>query len=142
MRILNYALCSLLVGCGSNTDEMVPTATIYPTPTSYEELLPKLGNDVGWKMKSVDYLQTYEQLGSKGFDKANEFMPWAHVAAALSQDCDRVDSIDISETSSADRLVWFADCLNGSRILVNEQEAQNARNNWPLALDKAKGVAK
>lgn len=142
MRILKYTLCSLLVGCGSNADEMAQTATIYPKPASYKELLPKLGSDVGWQMKSVDYPQTYEQLGSDGFDKANEFMPWAHVAAALSQDCDKVDSIDISETSRADRLIWFADCMNGGRILVNQQDALSAMNNWPLALDKAKGEAK
>lgn len=136
MRIFTYTLCALLAACGSDANEIEQSGALSPIPKTYEELNAKLGDSLNWKMKAEAYPDTFRQLGRAAFNRANNKMPWAHIAAATSNKCSQVADIDLSETSTPNKLIWLADCMNGMRVWIDEEQADFAKEAWPEALAK------
>ncbi len=73
-----------------------------------------------------EYRQTYARVGAASFAQLNRLEPGAAYAAAESRSCDRVVSAMVSDTSRQGRAMWFVDCQNGDRFMVEQAQAAEA----------------
>lgn len=86
------------------------------------------------------YPRTYAAWGDEGVRRINELMQPAAEIVASSPGCDRLESLVLSEQRSAppDNIVFFADCANGVRFFITEEEvlagrqsiSQNDKSKW------------
>jgi len=107
-----------MIGCGrgaATTPERLPTLAEYQA---------KIDPMALYDAKPGDYPKLYKKLGKAAFDRAMSLNDWAALKVVLSDSCDRLTTIDVSDSSSRDEIQWFADCQNGQRFYVNEAEAK------------------
>lgn len=74
----------------------------------------------------TEYRDTYRRVGASTFAKLNELEPGAAYAAAESQTCNRVNAVTVSDTSRPGAAVWFVDCANERRFMVDQRQAAAA----------------
>lgn len=75
----------------------------------------------------ADNSKTYALVGASTFPRLNELEKGAIYAVAESSKCDTVVSGAVSlDKSSKDAPVWFVDCSNGNRFLIDEKAAAAA----------------
>ena len=78
--------------------------------------------DAVMMMKPDAWQDTYDRLGQSAFDRANRLAPRAAIEAAKRGGCDKVTYLGLSMAATTARLAWFADCENGGRIQISEDE--------------------
>ncbi len=71
-----------------------------------------------------DHSETYKLVGSDVFARLNELEPAAIYAAASSPECDATTTGGISDISKPGKPVWFVDCENGNRFMINMIQAE------------------
>lgn len=74
----------------------------------------------------AEYGDTYRRVGAATFAKLNELEPGAAYAAAESNSCNRVNAAAVSDTSKPGAAVWFVDCANERRFMVDQGQAAAA----------------
>lgn len=73
------------------------------------------------------YPTYYEVLGPGRFKVANDLTRWAAIAGAEQRAlCDRVTMIGVSQQTTQNDIVWYVDCANKQRLLIDEAEAEDA----------------
>ena len=94
-------------------------------PASKLDLLnKKVGLDAVMPMAHADFTKTYAKLGKAQFDNANALMRWAALAAAESDKCDNVEMVAVSDAATRNRIIFYADCANKERFMVDERQAR------------------
>lgn len=87
----------------------------------------KAGLDGMVPYTKADNSKTYALVGASTFRRLDELEKGAIYAVAESSKCDAVVSGAVSlDKSSKDAPVWFVDCSNGNRFLINEKVAAGA----------------
>ena len=73
------------------------------------------------------YPKTYAKWGAANIKKINGLLKPAALIAAKSSSCDTVDIIDLSNNRSKppNRIVFYADCVNGERFYISEADIKN-----------------
>lgn len=104
-----------------------------PSRSSYEVLQNKVGPDVAVPMTRAEFGDTYARLGASQFETANALMGWAALAAAESDQCNRVEVMGVSDDATRDELQWFVHCQNGERFQINQAQAEAARGTYDPA---------
>lgn len=113
-----------------------------PPKSPYEVLQGKISKEAVSSMARADYGKTYARLGARQFDNANALMPWAAIAAAESDQCDRVELVAVSDKATRKELQWFVDCANKERFQIKQAQAEAARGKYdPAASPEAKQAA-
>ncbi len=75
-------------------------------------------------MDPAEYEVTFKSLGRKQFEKSNDLAKWAATYVVEKQLCKNLDIIMASDKSTPVSLEWFAICIGGAKIYVNETEAE------------------
>lgn len=109
------------------------SGTDAPSRSPYEVLQGKVGPDVALPMTRAEFGDTYNRLGASQFENANALMGWAALAAAESDQCNRVEVMGVSDDATRDELQWFVHCQNGERFQINQAQAEAARDNYDPA---------
>ncbi len=111
--------------------EATSTASAPLRPTTLAELEAKVAPDAVSLMTREHYPKTFAKLGSRQFDVANDLTRWAALAAAEHGGmCDRVNLIDVSDRATRSSIVWFADCANGQRVMIDQEQAADVRKRF------------
>lgn len=132
--VASLAAVAMIGGCSGK-----PAA---PAKSGYEALQAKIEPHAVTPMTRADYKDTYARLGARQFDNANALMPWAAIAAAESDQCDRVDLVAVSDKATRRELQWFVDCTNKERFQIRQAQAEAARGKYdPAASPEAKQAA-
>lgn len=130
----SIAIVALVGGCSGE-----PAA---PPKSRYEVLQSKIEPHAVSPMTRADFKDTYARLGARQFDNANALMQWAAVAAAESDQCDRVDLVAVSDKATRKELQWFVDCTNKERFQIRQEQAEAARGKYdPAASPEARQAA-
>jgi len=117
----------------------VAFALLLPKTEPKEEIITlasletKIGKGAVTVMHKSDYDKTYAKLGQEAFDRANALVKWAAITAVISDSCNRLEIIDISDQSTVEQLQWFADCQNGERFQITQQQAEQTRDRFANA---------
>lgn len=85
-------------------------------------------------MTRAEYGTTYSRLGSSQFDNANALMLWAAIAAAESDQCNRVEVVAVSDKATREELQWFVDCANKERFQIKQAQAEAAQSKYDPAV--------
>lgn len=138
------AVLCIIGAVSCSTDE--PTQNAAPAKSKLEQVSEKLDPDAVSLMTKADFSKTYAKLGKAQFDNANDLTHWAALAAAESDQCPKVDLVAVSDKATRKGIVWFADCSNGERFFVSEEQARAARDRLdpkasPDARTKAEALA-
>lgn len=96
-------------------------------PLSLVTLDAKIADDAVVPMDRQNFPKFYDMLGRSRFDEANRLSVWAARAAAKSSDCGEVLFVGQSDTTTKKQLVWYVNCGNGQRVIVNEAQAKAMR---------------
>lgn len=113
-----------------------------PEPRTLAQLEAKVSGDAVLLMERADHQTTYGRLGQVQFDRANELMRWAAIAAGESDACSRVETVAVSDQATREQIRWFADCANGERFMISQEQALAALGRYdPEASDEAKALA-
>jgi hypothetical protein len=119
------ALAMLAASCGSE-EALQPVAT-----DTREAPEGRIADDAVLLMDRANFPDTYAKLGAEQFKRANDLTRWAAVAAAEHGGiCDRVAMVSVSDRSTREQIVWFADCENKQRILIDQQQAEGAKRRF------------
>lgn len=75
------------------------------------------------------YPKTYAKWGRKNIKKINELLEPVALFVASSNECDRLDLVELSGNRSEppEKIVFFADCENGKRFYVSEDDLNNKK---------------
>jgi hypothetical protein len=73
-----------------------------------------------------EYPDTLRRVGSATFSLLNSFEPGAAFAAAESSNCNQVTDAEVSDLSKPGSVIWFVDCENGNRFMVDQASAKAA----------------
>lgn len=75
-------------------------------------------------MTQESYPKTYKTWGRAYFNRLNEMMPKVALKAAESDKCDMVTWVGLSDSRSTPKkeAVFFADCKNGERFYISEND--------------------
>lgn len=112
---------------GEQSDVVQPVAT-------KASLEARIADDAILLMDRANFSKTYSKLGSKQFQNANDLNHWAAVAAVARGDaCDRVAMVNVSERSTRQQIVWFIDCENKARVMIDQPQAEDARQRFSTA---------
>lgn len=114
------AIAASLAACSGAPNKASEKATA-ETPQE------KVGADAVMAMNRTDFGKTYERLGKRQFERANSLMEWAAIAAAESDQCDKVELVSISESATRSELQFFADCQNKERFQITQAQAEAAQ---------------
>ena len=113
-----------------------------PEPRTLAQLEAKVSGDAVLLMERADHQTTYSRLGQAQFERANELMRWAALAAGESDACSQVDIVAVSDQATREQIKWFADCANGERFMISQEQALAAQGRYdPKASDEAKALA-
>lgn len=85
------------------------------------EVLANLG-----EYKREDYPDTYKRVGESTFAMLARLERGAILVAAESKNCDKVKVSGTSDKSTKGAAVFFVDCANGNRFMVNQNAADAA----------------
>ena len=122
----------LLAACGSE-EALQPVAT-----DTRETLEARVASDAVMLMDRESFGDTYAKLGAGQFQNANDLMHWAAIAAvAQGNACDRVAMVNVSDRSTRDNIVWFVDCDNKERVLIEQSQAEDAKHRFDSATSEA-----
>ncbi len=115
----------LLEGCGEESapEQTAPQEEAPAKPLTLGEYRAKIGEDAVFDAPRSYYPKLYAKLGGKRYADAMELNDWAALQVVMSPDCDELEVIDISDAAARAKLRWFADCKNGQRFYVSEDEA-------------------
>lgn len=125
-----------LYSCSANRSVNPPTAKPWAAterlrPITRAELEAKVAPDAVMLMKRSDYPKMYAKLGARRFAAANGLTRWAALAAAEHGGmCDRVSMVNLSDRTSRASIVWFADCANGQRVMIDQEQAEDVRKRF------------
>jgi hypothetical protein len=87
------------------------------------------------------YPELYKLLGEDAVGRANNLSQWAAIVAAEHSLCDQLEILEVSSKSTPAKIEWFADCTNGKRFQITEEEAADAQRRWePVETEAAKEV--
>lgn len=115
----------LLAACGSR-EAVQPVAT-----DTREALEARVAGDAVMLMDRESFGDTYSKLGAAQFQNANDLTHWAAIAAvAQGSACDRVAMVNVSDRSTRENIVWFADCENKQRIFIGQSQAEDAERRF------------
>lgn len=121
--------------------QMTPKAGVERSQT-LEGLQAKVSGDAVLLMERADHKDTYSKLGKVQFELANSLTRWAAIAAAESDACSQVETVAVSTEAKRDQIRWFADCANGERFMISQEQAQAAQGRYdPAASEEAKALA-
>jgi hypothetical protein len=89
---------------------------------------PKIASNAVMPITQKSYPKLYAAWGAAGVKRINELMPKAAQKVAASQECDKVDLVEISQIRSAPgkKIVFFVDCANTKRFFVEDTELSAA----------------
>jgi len=118
----SFVIFSIVRGCDgrdSSSDSSQPS-TISPESKIYPDIL-------NFKYTKKDNPKLYQRWGKSGIAKINELIPKAARLIAKESSCDRVELVEVSDSKSKPRskIVFFADCTNGKRFYVSEDDIKN-----------------
>lgn len=119
-RRIAAALC--LMGLGACAGEGAGT----PAQSPLERLESKIASDAILPMDRDGYSETYSKLGKAQFDRANELAHWAALAAAESDQCNKVSLVGVSDESTRKQIQWYVDCANRERFQITQEQAETA----------------
>lgn len=68
-----------------------------------------------------------KMFGRAEVRRGNPIREWAGLAAAQSESCDKIVSLDTSSRAKKGDLVWTVKCANGEMFIINEEQAQRVR---------------
>jgi hypothetical protein len=112
----------LLTGCssGEGKEQKRQTPQIVVNPKD------KIEAGAVYDIDRKNSPKLYQAWGKAGIDKLNRLQPLVALKAAESPNCDRVEYVSISDNRSVPRkrAVFFADCRNGQRFYISEDELQ------------------
>lgn len=85
---------------------------------------PKIDDYAVTPVTKAGFPKLYKEWGAKGFKKINSLMPLAAEKAATSSECDKVTMVDISaqRSKAPSKIVFFADCENGKRFYIEDND--------------------
>lgn len=88
---------------------------------------PKIGAGAILPITQSAYPKTYQKWGAAGIARINALLPKAADKVTESAECDRLDIIELSDERSIPKkkIVFFADCANGKRFYVSDDELKN-----------------
>lgn len=77
--------------------------------------------------KPKSYPKLYKTWGNDWMKKINDLKTPAADYVSQQKGCDRVDVLDVSESKSTPKknIVFFADCVNGARFYVSENDIKS-----------------
>jgi len=92
-----------------------------------EQELEKAVSKAVWEMTPDQFPRVYEQWGADWVDKLNAMQYEAARKVAQAPSCDSISIIGLSESRSVPKqsAVFFADCANGERFYVSDEDLQN-----------------
>ena len=113
----------------SNTEETKEIVSLQSkSPEVKEEkkidLASKIQKGADSPMTQESYPKTYKTWGKAYFNRLNEMMPKVALKAAESDKCDMVTWVGLSDSRSTPKkeAVFFADCKNGERFYISEND--------------------
>ncbi len=119
------ALAMIAASCGSE-EALQPVAT-----DTREALEARVARDAVMLMDRESFSDTYSKLGAGQFQTANDLMHWAAIAAvAQGNACDRVAMVNVSDRSTRENIIWFADCANKQRLFIEQSQAEDAQRRF------------
>ncbi|MDH2135122.1 hypothetical protein N5J77_28755 [Sphingobium yanoikuyae] len=110
-------------------DAEAKAAQIAEVEAGQNEILAKAkaGMESVTKYTKDDFEDTYAKVGAGAFKRLNELEPGAIYAAAESKNCDAVSVGAVSlKMSRKDKPMWFVDCSNGNRFMIDTAQAEAA----------------
>lgn len=114
-----------------------------PAQSPLERLESKVADDAIMLMDKADFAKTYSKLGKAQFDRANAFTRWAALAAAESDQCNKVALVGISDEATRQQIQWYVDCANSERFQITQEQAETAQAKYdPAASKDSKASAK
>lgn len=95
-----------------------------------KDIKSKIPDNVYWMMTKKDFPKAYKQWGQKGLDKINSLAPQVSELVAKSKKCDVLSEVALSDAKSKPKknIVFFADCKNGERFYISEEDIVNQRS--------------
>ena len=126
--IATMVLAMGAASCGQGSEQSGRVVQPVATKASLEA---RIADDAILPMDRANFSKTYSKLGSKQFQNANDLTRWAAVAAVAQGDaCDRVAMANVSEKSTREKIVWFVDCENKQRMMIDQPQAEDARQRF------------
>lgn len=121
-------LALLAASCGGED-------TVQPVATDVASLENKVADDAVLLMDRASFADTYKKLGAHQFAHANDLSRWAAIAATENDQCDRVAMINVSDAATREKIVWFADCANRKRVIIDQEQAEDAQRRFGSTAD-------
>jgi hypothetical protein len=100
----------------------------------------EISDDAVMPITQHSWPKTYAAWGKDGIDRINALMQPAAEVVASSPGCDRLDVLALSEdrSSAPNSVVFYADCANGNRFYITEDDivnkrkvvSQNSKSTW------------
>ncbi len=113
---------AVLGGCSGESETEPPAKRL-----TLAEYQAKVGANAVFDAGPSYYPKLYKKLGKASFNRAMALNDWAALKVVLSDTCDRLFQIDVSDAATRDEIQWFADCENGQRFYVTEPEAKQVK---------------
>lgn len=131
---ISAAVCAVLLSACGGDQTAQPSAAETSSvlqPVTLAELEQRIGEDAVLPMTRDKYPDTFRKLGASQFRRANDLTRWAALAAAEHRGmCDSVALIAVSDAATRDQIIWFADCDNGQRIMINDDQAEDVQRRF------------
>lgn len=124
-------LAATVAACGDEEPQSEALQTSSPAPDTRVSLEARVAEDAVFPMDREGFSDTYAKLGAAQFHNANDLAHWAAIAAAEHGGvCDRVAMVNVSDRSTRENIVWFADCENKQRIFIEQSQAEDAKRRF------------
>lgn len=94
-----------------------------------DEIIKKArpGIDAVTTYTRADFKDTFAKVGASSFKRLTELEPGAMYVAAESSKCDMISNGAVSlNMSRKDKPMWYVDCQNGNRFMVDATQAEAA----------------
>lgn len=90
--------------------------------------MKKIADDAVMPITENSYPKTYTTWRAEGIARINALMQPAAELVAASPGCDKLEILGLSDRSSPpNNIVFYADCSNGNRFYITEDDVINSR---------------
>ena len=104
-------------------------AMIFATVSGVALANPKIASHAVIPITQKSYPKLYAAWGAVGVNKINSLISPAAEKAAASNECDKVDLVEVSQNRSTPggKIVFFVDCANGKRFYIEGSDLKSAQ---------------
>lgn len=100
----------------------------------HRRIVEKAASTIPTNYTRAEYGQTYNRVGAKTFAILGKLELGAAYLAAESSLCNKVNFTSVSDVSKPSKAVFFVDCANENRFMVDQTDAQSALDRFSKGL--------